>query len=322
MQFERRMTVVGSGIFETLDALLDAPFALCSVVTDSEGRPMDYRFLRASGCLEEVLGAGALEGRTARELASHLDNAWVETFGRVALDRTAVRFTQRADATGRDYEVLAAPLDPPGCFAVTFRDVTRSREHAAALDHAQRLLRELGHRVMNSFASISAILAMEARAAPPEGRGALKRVQGRVQALAALYRRLDGAPEMESTEVGGYLAGNVQGFRSAFAADLDIRCDLPPTTLPTRTAVPLALILNEILTDAAAQAVEVGHFGIRVSLHREGDSCRLVVEHGGAAMTEGSVGRSLAAAFAAELGGELASEAIPGGVRTIVAFQV
>jgi two-component sensor histidine kinase len=328
MQFERRMTVVDSGIFETLDALLDVPFALCSVVTDSEGRAVDYRILRASAHLDEVFGVSALEGRTAREVAPSLEASWIEAFGRVAIERTPMRFTQGSVIAHRDYEVSATPVDPPGCFVVAFRNLTARQkdeaEQSRAVDQAQRLLKELGHRVMNSFASISAILAMEARAASPEGRTALKRVQGRVQALAALYRRLDGAPEMERIEVAGYLAGNVQSFRDAFAAaaGLSVECDLSSLTLSTRSAVPLALIANELLTDATAQALETGRAGsLRVSLHEEEGLCRLRVEHGGGPVAEGSISRGLIEAFAAELGGELAFEAMPEGTRATVVFR-
>ena len=37
-----------------------------------------------------------------------------------------------------------------------------------------------------------------------------------MQALAALYRRLDGASEVDRMEVAGYLAGNLQSFRDAW----------------------------------------------------------------------------------------------------------
>ena len=328
MQFERRMTVVDSGIFETLDALLDTPFALCSVVTDSDGRAVDYRILRASAELEQALGVGPLEGRTAREFAPALEEAWIEAFGRVALDRTALRFIQGSATTHHDYEVSATPLDPPGCFAVAFRDVTQRRkdeaERARAADQAQRLLKELGHRVMNSFASISAILAMEARAVPPEGRTALKRVQGRVQALAALYRRLDGAPEMERIEIAGYLAGNVQSFRDAFASavGLSVECEVAPLTLATRSAIPLALIVNELLTDATSQAIETGRAGVlRVALSETDGLCRLAVEHGGGPVAEGSISRSLIEAFAAELGGDLTFKDVPQGTCATIVFR-
>jgi len=327
MQFDRRMTVVDSGIYDTLDALLDRPFALCSIVTDAEGRAVDYLFLRVSPDFGDVTGLSTAEGRSALELVPELDRKWVDLYGRVALKRAPLRFRESSGLMGREVEVSAAPLDPPGCFVIAVRDVAvpaaPDSENLSALSHAERLLKELGHRVMNSFASISAILAMETRAAPPEGRDALRRVQGRVQALAALYRRLDGASEMDHMEVAGYLAGNLQSFRDALAAPagLTVESDLAPLTLPTRAVIPLALVVNEILTDAAVQARESGRAGaLRVTLRPEEGTCRLVLEHRGGPLPEGSISHGLVTAFVAELAGDLAFEGGPDGTRVTIAF--
>ena len=329
MQFDRRKTVVDSGIYETLDALLDAPFALCAIVTDSDGQAVDYRFLRVSPGFQDATGFSGAEGRTALEFVPNLERKWLDLYGRVALDRAPQRFRDGSAVTGGDLEVSAAPLDPLGHFVIALRDVAAPRapdadaDGDAALDHAERLLKELGHRVMNSFASISAILAMETRAAPPEGRDALRRVQGRVQALAALYRRLDGASEMDHMEVAGYLAGNLQSFRDALAAPagLTVEADLAPLTLPTRAVIPLALVVNEILPDAAVPARASGRAGrLRVTLHPGDGLCRLAIEHGGVPLPEGSIGRGLVTAFVAELGGELAFDPGPDGTRVAIAF--
>ena len=234
MQFERRMTVVDSGIFETLDALLDGPFAICCHRHRRRGAghrlPLPAREPRLRG------GDGPARRRRAhRPRGRPRDRGEAGSTSTAAWRSTACppRFTRDArPARAASYEVRAAPLDPPGCFVLAFRDVTGRagprREREAALDHAQHLLKELGHRVMNSFAAISAILAMEARAAPPEGRAALERVQGRVQALAALYRRLDGAPQVDRVEVADYLAGIVASFRDALG-----RAGGPRGRLPT-----------------------------------------------------------------------------------------
>lgn len=322
MQFERRATVVDSGIVETLDALLDDPFAICSIITDCEGRALDFRILRASPCFAEITGLPEPEGRTALELAPDRERAWIENYGRVALERTPMRFIEELTTAGAVFQVSAAPLDPPGCFVATFRDVTgrngEASESAAAVAHAQRLFKELGHRVMNSFAAISAVIAMEARAAPVDARETLKRVQGRIQALATLYRRLDGLPEVDRIEVSGYLSGNIQSFSDSLAvpAGLAIEADLAPLTLSTRAAVPLALILNELLTDAAAQALATGRSGaLRISLRDEGGQARLTLEHDGGALVLDGISRILVEAFVAELEGELDSETMPRGTR-------
>jgi two-component sensor histidine kinase len=327
MQFDRLMTVVDNGIYETLDALLDQPFALCSIVTDSEGQAVDYRFLRLSPGFQDATGLAGAEGRSALELVPDLDRKWLDLYGRVALDRAPLRFREASSVMGREVDVSAAPLDPPGCFVIAFRERTAlpaEGEHTVAASQAEHLLKELGHRVMNSFASISAILAMETRAAPPDARDALRRVQGRVQALAALYRRLDGASEMDQMEVAGYLAGNLQSFRDALAAPagLTVECDLQPLTLSTRAVIPLALVVNEILTDAVVQAREGGRTGpLRVTLRREGETGCLVIAHRGAPLPDG-ISRALVTAFVAELGGEMAFEEQPDGTSATVSFPV
>lgn len=331
MHHERTMTPSDQRDFETLDALLDGPFAICSVITDDEGRPVDYRFLRTSACFRDTTGIADPEGHTARELVPGLEDKWIERYGRVALDRAPAQFTDDSAATGRDYEVRAVPLDPPGRFAIAFRDVTearqREREREAALDHAQTLLRELGHRVMNSFAGISAVVAMEARATAPEGRAALDRVQSRVQALASLYRRLDGASHVDRLEVSDYLGGIVAGFRDSLAASagLEVESELELMTLSTRSALPLGLVVNELLTNAALHAFATGRSGaVRVTLRREGEACRLSVADADGGLAEGAagqgVGGSLVQAFVGELGGELSTETGEGGTRVTVAF--
>ncbi len=331
MHFERTMTLSEERDFETLDTLLDGPFAICAIVTDDEGRPVDYRFLRASAGFREATGLEDVEGRTARELVPELEDKWIEFYGRVALDRVPAQFTEASAATGRDYEVRAAPLDPPGRFAMTFRDVTAQRrleaEREAALGHAQHLLRELGHRVMNSFAGISAIVAMEARASPAEGRAALDRVQGRVQALASLYRRLDGAFHTDRVEISDYLGGIVGSFRDSLAASagVTVDCDLRPLTLPAKAAVPLGLVVNELLTNAVKHAFEAGRSGtVRVTLDSAEGTCRLRVADDGGGVAEGAagqgVGGTLVAAFVGELGGDLSTDTGPGGTCVTVTF--
>lgn len=330
MQHDRHLTAADEHCFTSLDALLDGPFALCAIVTDAEGRAVDYRFLRVSPCFAEATGLSDLEGRTATEALPGLGPEWVERYGAVALGGPPIRLVETHDDTGREYEVRSASLPMPGRFVIHFRDLTGLRrleaERAQALLRAEHLLRELGHRVMNGFAAISAILAMEARASAPEGRAALGRVQGRVQALASLYRLLDGAPEADRLEVSGYLGGIVEGFRDSLAAPAGVAVEaaLAPLRLPTRAAVPLGLVLNELLTNAVKHAFDGRPGTIRVSLASEGGACRLVVADDGRGIGPASggtgIGQSLIAAFVGELGGEMSVETGRSGTSVTVAF--
>lgn len=331
LHFERHIMATDDRSFEMLDAILDGPFAICSIITDAEGAPVDYRFLRVSGAFEDATGLRGVEGRTVREVVPAIEQKWIDHYGRVALDRVPAQFTDSSAATQREYEVRAAPVDPPGRFVMVFRDMTELRrleaERAQALGHAQHLLKELGHRVMNSFAAISAILSMEARATPREGRPALERVQGRVQALAALYRRLDGASQADRIEMSDYLGGLVASFRDSLAAPtpVTVTADLAPITLPTQMAVPLALVVNELLTNAIKHAFVGGRPGaVRVALSVAEGRCRVSVADDGQGVVEGQegtgIGRILIQAFVGELGGEISTRTGPDGTEVTVEF--
>jgi two-component sensor histidine kinase len=327
--------VIDDAVFSALEAVLDDGICLCGMIADAEGRALDYRFLRVSRNFEAMTGLRGAEGRTALDLVPTLERSWIETYGRVGLGRETVRFSQGSVPMGRVFEVHAVPVEPAPRFAILFRDVTALRriedERARALEAAQHLLRELNHRVMNSFAAISAITAMEARAADEGSRPALQRLQGRVQALGALYRRLEGAARADRIEVAEYLAGNVAALRDAAGAGpggvpVAVACDLRPLALPTAAAVPLALVLNELLTAALGR----GPGAVRVSLDheggQEGGQARLVVEDDApgdpAAPLGAGIGAGLVGAFAGELGAAIRPEAGPGGTRVEVAFPV
>jgi two-component sensor histidine kinase len=331
LHFERHIMGADDRAFEMLTAILDEPFAICAIITDADGRAADYRFLKVSACFEDATGFHGVEGRTVREIVPGVEQKWVDHYGNVALKRVPARFTERSAVTGREYDVRAAPIEPPGQFVMVFRDVTEIRrleaEREQAFDHAQHLLKELGHRVMNSFAAISAILSMEARATPREHRAALERVQGRVQALAALYRRLDEASQVDRIEMADYLGGLVASFRDSLAAPapVTVTCDFAAITLPTKTAVPLALVVNELLTNAIKHAFgDRGTGTVHVSFAATDGTCRLCVSDDGRGLAdarEGSgTGRTLIDAFVGELGGELSSRSGPDGTRITVEF--
>jgi PAS domain S-box-containing protein len=107
-------------------------FALHEIVTDAEGRPVDYRYLAINPSFERLTGltADAVVGRTVREVLPGIESKWIETYGRVALTGEPAHFEEYAAALDRWYDVRAySPAK--GRFAAVFADVTERRRTEA-----------------------------------------------------------------------------------------------------------------------------------------------------------------------------------------------
>ncbi|HEX8385249.1 MAG TPA: PAS domain S-box protein, partial [Rubricoccaceae bacterium] len=121
--------------YRTLFATMSEGFALCEVVVGEDGRPADYRFLDVNPAFEASTGITTEQatGATARAVIPGLEDLWVETFGRVAMDREPARFENRVEALNRWFEVYAFPTgaDDSGLFAVVFSDVSERKRAEA-----------------------------------------------------------------------------------------------------------------------------------------------------------------------------------------------
>ncbi len=125
--------------FRALFSSIDEGYCLCEIVLDGNGEAVDYRFLEVNEQFEDATGLQDAVGRTAHEMIPDLEAYWVDTYARVALARETLRFEHESQVMGRWFDVYAAPVDPPGRFALVFRDVTeRKRAEALVRDGAAR----------------------------------------------------------------------------------------------------------------------------------------------------------------------------------------
>ena len=119
--------------FRALFTAIDEGYCVCEMIVDAEGIPRDYRFLETNSLFEEMTGLHHAVGRTARELVPDLEDVWVETYARAALDGERVRFQQGSEAMGRWFDVFTMPLGLPRQFAIVFKDDTARHMAQAAL---------------------------------------------------------------------------------------------------------------------------------------------------------------------------------------------
>ena len=149
------------------------------------------------------------------------------------------------------------------------------------------LLQEVDHRVKNNLQLIASLILLQSRQTTDEAAAAaLKSVLERVTAVATVHRRLLQGDPLQF-EVAAFLR-DLTGDLAAAAGrdDLEITLALDEVSLPSASAAPFALVVNELLGNALKHAFPAGRAGrISVSLSDEGRACVLTVADDGVGLS-------------------------------------
>lgn len=204
---------------------------------------------------------------------------------------------------------------------LVIEDVTQrvrlEREHAVAHERIGMLMQELTHRVKNSLQSIASMVMIEARSHKSgEGKAALERVSHRINALGQLYAKLSKSNTVESVDVATYLDDLCHELVASVnngATAISLKTDIESAFLPTDQAIPIGLIVNELVTNAIKYAFAPNTKGmVLVTFKREPGRLRLTVADDGKGFdpqrADSGVGGRLVEGFAQQLGGQLERE--------------
>jgi PAS domain S-box-containing protein len=189
------------------------------------------------------------------------------------------------------------------------------------------LLAELNHRVKNNLQMLFSLLQnSRRRAESDDARAVLKDAAQRVAAMAAAQQLLYDARHPHRYQAEDFLKAVLEAARPSFEKTVYITIESADGELTNETAMPLALILNELLTNAVKHGVNGrGTGSIRVGLTCSGETCSLQVEDDGPGFSldeagSRSSGLALVAGLARQLNGTF--EVMPGpGARCLVRFD-
>jgi PAS domain S-box-containing protein len=215
------------------------------------------------------------------------------------------------------------PILEGGRFAgmiATARDIT-SRVRAEdelkkSLESQEILMQEIQHRVKNSLNVVSSILRIEKDGlADEKAQAVFADAIARIRSISGVYEHLARSDDHSSVAFDLYVRDIVDSvFASeSVGAGVVLRSELAPARLDAKRAVPLGLILNELLTNALKYAYPSGGPGeIRVALEAEGGFLALRVEDDGAGFAPGfdlaaspGLGMTLVRMLSEQVGGEL-----------------
>jgi PAS domain S-box-containing protein len=202
---------------------------------------------------------------------------------------------------------------------LAIEDVTErarlAREHSTAHERIGRLLEELTHRVKNSLQFIAAMVMIESRSHKSgQGKAALERVSHRITALGHLYSKLTSTDTVEAVDAATYLDELCRDLIASVHQEGDtsivLKTDIESALLPTDRAIPIGLIVNELVTNAIKYAFPGEAKGtVMVTLKRGPGELRLTVADDGqgldAQRADSGLGGRLVDGFAQQLGGQV-----------------
>ncbi len=130
--------------YQRLIENLPDPFAYHQVVTDAEGRPVDYIFLEINDAFEKMTGLKRDEviGKRVTKVLPEIGKSgfdWIGTYGQVALGGEPARFENYSETLGRWYDV-SVYSDKPGFFVTVFRDITENMQTEIELNKSKERL--------------------------------------------------------------------------------------------------------------------------------------------------------------------------------------
>jgi two-component sensor histidine kinase len=136
------------------------------------------------------------------------------------------------------------------------------------------LLKEVDHRIKNSLQIVSSLLHLQAKTAGAAA-SELNNAAARVTAIALIHEQLHKYDYVGTVALDQYLIDLCQGITSA-SSSLDrtwpIIVDADPFIISTDIAVPLGLIVNELVTNAIQHSQPAGESGsVHVTLEANVD---------------------------------------------------
>ena len=242
--------------------------------------------------------------------------------------RNAEVVAQRPDGTRVPFIPYPTPLrNGDGKIIGMINLLVDVSERKQAETQQRILLNELNHRVKNNMQMLQILLeAGTRRARSREARQVLEEASGRIIAMAAAQRVLYTTHDATRFNARDFLQAVCETAGQIFPQEIAIDCEADAVQLSNDAATPLALIANELLTNAVKYGLNGQGAGIiRVRLIKENDSFLFYVEDEGPGFDLQSVqrrssGLALVQGLARQLGGKFEVTRTP-ATRCSLRFQ-
>ncbi|MBN1223711.1 MAG: PAS domain S-box protein, partial [Candidatus Aminicenantes bacterium] len=166
----------------------------------------------------------------------------------------------------------------PSRFIATTRDITDRKEVQNQLEESIKekefLLQEIHHRVKNNLQVISSILDLSSlRIEDSKAIGLIEDARSKIQTMAFIHSQLYRSERFDRIEMGEHIRELINYLSTVYGEGKKINShvDIAGVHLSLTQAIPCALVLNELISNAFKHAFKRGAKGtIEVSMARSG----------------------------------------------------
>jgi PAS domain S-box-containing protein len=237
--------------------------------------------------LESLLGVDS-------KLVFLAQQVWAKRIDEIIREGKECREEEMVSDTGRVFCRDYFPLSVDGdCQYHLWRyeDITdrkRSDERIrASLKEKEVLLKEIHHRVKNNLQVISSLLNLQAtQIRDKETAQVFRDSQSRVKAMSLVHERLYQSSDLARIDFAGYVQDVTHHLLRSYQSGprgVRLKVDVDPVSLNIDTAIPCALIINELVSNALKYAFPNGRDGeIRIRMNQIGtDDLNLSISDNG-----------------------------------------
>jgi two-component sensor histidine kinase/PAS domain-containing protein len=296
--------------YATLFETVPEGFAVCEAIRGENGKLVDYTIIEINPALQRVLGVGP-EVVGSRLSAARYDwTRWLQLCDHVLTTGEPVVFERFNRAFNLWHEVHLARLSEER-IAQFFFDIT---ERKASEARQAELFDELNHRVKNNLAMVAGLLQLQAKGSGAAARSELLKAADRVQSIAEVHAALTRGAGADTVDFAAYLEELCLGLKRSLAVErgLQLGVEAEPALIKVETAIPLGMVVNELVTNAVKYAYLGDESGkIDVGFKRDGGALVLTVRDEGRGLpkeatgTGGGLGMRLVRSLVDQVGGEL-----------------
>jgi two-component sensor histidine kinase len=157
------------------------------------------------------------------------------------------------------------------------------------------LIKEVHHRVKNNLQTIISLLQSQAAYLENDALKAIETSQNRIYAMSLIHQKLYLSENIQTINMAVYIPELVQYLKDSFdnCHNIDFKLKIDQVNLDASIAIPLALIINEALTNSIKYAFPNNKYGeILISLREQGEWLNLELADNGIGMKESIIAKN------------------------------